>query len=139
MNRPPGVDDDEPLFHLALPDEWAEAFAHGEYRRSTRGRSLEDEGFVHASTLAQVEGVANRFYADLDELVLLTIDPERVPYEIRWEPPAPGVEELFPHVYGPVPIDAVVTARLWRRSGDGGADDDTGEWSLDDVDGLRHR
>ncbi|MEM9042862.1 MAG: DUF952 domain-containing protein [Actinomycetota bacterium] len=120
---------DEPIFHLALPDDWAAAFDLGEYRMSTRGRTLDDEGFIHASTRLQVEATANRFYADLDQLVLLTIDPLAVPHEIRWEPPAPDLDELFPHIYGPLPIAAVVAATYWLRSIDGAGP----SWSLDDL------
>jgi glutathione S-transferase len=108
-----------PLFHLAVPDDWAAAFDQGAYTMSTRGVTLAQEGFIHCSTRAQVEATANRFYGDLDQLVLLTIDPDLVPSEIRWEPPAPGADELFPHIYGPLPIAAVNTASPWiRRPGE---------------------
>lgn len=108
---------DGPIFHMALPDDWAAAFRTGEYTMSTRGRTLAEEGFIHASTREQTEATANRFYADVDQLVLLTIDPRKVPHEIRWEPPAPDVDELFPHIYGPLPIPAVVRSDVWTRSG----------------------
>ncbi len=108
---------DEPLFHIALPEDWAAAFATGEYRMSTRGITLQDEGFIHLSTRAQFVVVANNFYGDLDELVLLTIDPERLTDPVRFEPPAPGIDELFPHLYGPLPLSAVVTTRYWHRRG----------------------
>lgn len=107
---------DEPLHHLAMPEDWAAAFQHGEYTMSTRGRTLAEEGFIHCSTRAQVEATANRFYGDVDELVLLTIDPLKVTADIRWEPPAPGLDELFPHIYGPLPIAAVVTTNYWFRT-----------------------
>jgi uncharacterized protein (DUF952 family) len=120
---------DAPLFHAALPDDWAAAFEHGVYTMSTRGKTLAEEGFIHASTRAQVEGVANRFYADVDQLVLLTIDPLKVGAEVKWEPPAPGVDEHFPHIYGPLPIAAVVMTNYWFRTIDGqGAG-----WRLSDV------
>ena len=66
---------DDPIHHLALPDDWAAAFATGEYRMSTRGVTLEEEGFIHCSTRDQVEATANRFYGDVAQLVVLTIDP----------------------------------------------------------------
>ena len=122
------MQDDRPIYHAALPADWADAFGTGEYTVSTRGASLDDVGFIHASTREQIEGVANRFYADLTELVLLTIDPLAVPHEIRWEPPAPGVDELFPHIYGPLPVTAVVMTHPWLRSADDGAD-----WQLDSL------
>jgi glutathione S-transferase len=108
---------DEPIYHLALPTDWAGAFESGEYRISTRGMTLDDVGYIHCSTRAQVEPVANRFYADVDELVVLMIDPVLVPADIRWEPPAPGIDELFPHIYGPLPIAAVNSTNFWTRAG----------------------
>ena len=108
---------DDPIFHIALPDDWAGAFASGEYCVSTRGMSLADVGFIHCSTDEQIEKTANRFYGDLTELVLLTIDPVAVPADILWEPPTPGFDELFPHIYGPLPISAVNMHRFWTREG----------------------
>ncbi len=121
--------DDEPLFHAAMPDDWAAAFQSGEYTMSTRGLTLDEVGFIHLSTREQVEGTANRFYADVDQLVLLTIDPLKVPSEIKWEPPAPDADTLFPHIYGPLPISAVVTTHFWMRTIDA-----TGAgWRLSDI------
>jgi uncharacterized protein (DUF952 family) len=111
-------DADEPIFHIALPDDWAAAFTFGEYAISTRGMSLDEVGFIHCSTHAQIEATANRFYGDLSELVLLTIDPLMVPSDILWEPPAPGLDELFPHIYGTLPIAAVNMHQFWTRSDD---------------------
>ncbi len=111
-------DADQPIFHIALPEDWTAAFTFGEYAVSTRGMSLDEVGFIHCSTHAQIEATANRFYGDLSELVLLTIDPLVVPSEILWEPPAPGVDELFPHIYGTLPIAAVNMHQFWTRSSD---------------------
>ncbi len=127
MTDPAAID--QPLFHCAMPDDWAAAFQTGGYTMSTRGMTLDEVGFVHLSTRAQVEGVANRFYADVEQLVLLTIDQEKVPSEIRWESPAPDVDELFPHVYGPLPIAAVVSTLFWIRT----IDPDGSGWSLDTL------
>ena len=120
---------DQPLFHAAMPDDWAAAFQSGEYTMSTRDKTLGEVGFIHTSTRDQVEGTANRFYSDVDQLVLLTIDPEEVRSPIEWEPPAPGSDELFAHIYGPLPIAAVVAATFWFRT-----IDETGAgWSLDSI------
>jgi uncharacterized protein (DUF952 family) len=110
---------DDPIFHLALPEDWQSAFETGEYRWSTRGQTLDAVGFIHCSTTVQIEATANRFYGDLSHLVLLTIDPVAVPSEVLWEPPAPGVDELFPHIYGPLPIAAVNMTTMWTRHGEG--------------------
>ncbi len=103
------------VFHLALPGDWSDAQEVGEYRISTRGRSLDDEGFIHCSTESQLEATANRFYADLKSLVVLTVDLSGVGCEVRWEPPVPGSDELFPHLYGPMPLAAVVKVSDWSR------------------------
>jgi uncharacterized protein (DUF952 family) len=116
MNDAPESDD--PIFHLALPDDWTAAFATGEYRMSTRGVTLEEEGFIHCSTEAQLQDTANRFYRDLDRLVVLTIDQQLVPSPIVFEPPTPDLDVLFPHIYGPLPIAAVNVARHWMRAAD---------------------
>lgn len=113
-----GVEPDQ-LLHLALPDDWTAARESGEYRISTRGRTLEEEGFIHCSHPDQLEGVANRFYADLAEVVILHIDAELLDAEIRLEPPADGIDELFPHVYGPIPTTAVIATTWWDRGDDG--------------------
>lgn len=107
------------LLHIALPDDWAAARAAGEYRISTRGKTLDDEGFIHCSYPRQVEGVANRFYANTAELVLLHLDPDLIDAEVRVEPGVEGGDELFPHVYGPIPTTAVVAATWWDRDEDG--------------------
>ena len=94
------------IYHLALAEEWRAAKACGEYRRSTRGLSLEQVGFIHASGAHQVEATFWRFYADAEAVVLLTLDPGGLDAPLRWEA-APECDELFPHIYGPVPVGAV--------------------------------
>lgn len=98
------------ILHLTTAPLAVAARRDGTYRRSTRGLSLDDVGFVHASTSGQVGGVASRYYADeTDPLVLLVVDVAACTAAgspVRWEPvPGAGV---FPHVYGPIPWPAVV-------------------------------
>jgi uncharacterized protein (DUF952 family)/heme-degrading monooxygenase HmoA len=110
------------VFHVALPDDWDTAQRTGEYTMSTRGRSLAEEGFIHCSFADQVEAIANRYYADLDELVLLTVDPSllggELGSELVVEDPFPGAPQRFPHVYKPIPVAAVVDTTTWRREPD---------------------
>jgi uncharacterized protein (DUF952 family) len=97
------------IYHLATASDWAEARRTGTYTTSTYGVTLEQEGFIHASRADQWEGVRQRFYADVEEpLVLLEIDTELLGVPLVEEPPAPGVEETFPHIYGPLEPGAVV-------------------------------
>ena len=77
---------------------------------STRGRSLDDVGFIHCSTAEQVTGVADAFYSD-DPLTLIVLELgvdaiEASGTEVRWEL-AGG--ELFPHIYGPLRPEFVVS------------------------------
>jgi uncharacterized protein (DUF952 family) len=109
----------EPLVHLTERSLWEAARAAGAYEMSTRGRTLQEEGFIHCSLRHQVASVARFVYGESDasdELVLLVIDPERLTAPVRFEAPEPGGEE-FPHVYGPIPVSAVVAVEPW----DGGA------------------
>lgn len=96
------------IFHLALLADWNAALEAGEYRISTLGRTLEQEGFIHASRADQWRAVKSRFYAGVPEaLVLLEIDTARLTAELRVEEVA-GTGEEFPHIYGPLNLDAVV-------------------------------
>ncbi len=99
----------DPLYHIASAQGWAQAQRDGEYRMSTRGRSLTEEGFIHASTASQVAPVANAFYAGDHDLLLLVLDPERIQPEIRYEQ-VPGWADPFPHIYGPLNLSAVLRA-----------------------------
>jgi glutathione S-transferase len=97
------------IYHLATARDWAAAQESGSYTTSTYGVTLEQEGFIHASRADQWEGVRERFYADVNEpLVLLEIDTDLLDVPVVEEPPAPGVEETFPHIYGPLRPEAVV-------------------------------
>jgi uncharacterized protein (DUF952 family) len=101
----------EHLFHLALRRDWEAAQEAGEYRVSTRGRTLAEEGFLHASFEHQWLGVRDAYYADVTEpLVLLEVDPALLDVPVVEEVPAGG-DETFPHVYGPLPVAAVVAVR----------------------------
>ena len=103
------------LYHLALQSEWQAARVAGEYRRSTRGMALEQVGFIHASASHQLPATFERFYQDAGAVVLLCLDPARLEQagvEVRWEP-APESGELFPHLYGPLPLEAVLLAERY--------------------------
>src|SRR5579864_2903915 len=96
----------ERIYHIARAADWEAAQTEGDYRISTRDRTLQDEGFIHCSHAHQVDNVAKMFYSGLDDLVLLEIDRELVGPEVRDE--SVGGDERFPHIYGPLNLDAVV-------------------------------
>ncbi|MFB7912799.1 DUF952 domain-containing protein [Streptomyces sp. NPDC056061] len=117
----------ELLLHLTEGPLWEAARGLGTYEMSTRGCTLHEVGFIHCSLPHQLDGVAEALYgagsragASDQDLVVLVIDPARLPVPVRYEAAAPGGEE-FPHVYGPVPVDAVVEVRSWSREEGGQA------------------
>jgi uncharacterized protein (DUF952 family) len=89
------------IFHVTQNQQWQQAKEIGSYR----GDTLDTEGFIHCSQKAQLVKVANRFFANQECLVLLLIDSELVKSEIRYE--IAQVNELFPHIYGALNVDAV--------------------------------
>ena len=91
----------ELIVHICSSDEWQSAQKVGVYRAA----SLDVEGFIHCSRPDQVVEVANRYYGNCTDLVLLWIDPSHLEAELRWEA---SDESIYPHVYGPINIDSVV-------------------------------
>ena len=100
------------VIHLCQRVEWQKSQLEGIYK----SKSLKQEGFIHCSQPEQILEVANRFYRGISELVLLWMDPEKVTSEIRWE----GADNsLFPHIYGPINLDAVTTVTELQPEIDG--------------------
>ena len=85
---------------------------------STRGVTLAQQGFIHCSLRHQLREVAERYYADSGDLVLLVIDAARVLSPIRYEAAAAGGEE-YPHIYGPLPAGAVTAVVRLARNREG--------------------
>jgi uncharacterized protein (DUF952 family) len=109
----------EPLLHLTERPLWDAARASGVFETSTRGRTLQEEGFIHCSLRRQLPAVAATVYgsyAGPDELVVLVVDAERLEVPVRFEAMESGGEE-FPHIYGPIPVEAVVDVEVWDRGG----------------------
>ncbi|UQX10134.1 DUF952 domain-containing protein [Candidatus Mycobacterium methanotrophicum] len=105
------------LVHLCPSDEWASARPEGELRPE----SLANVGFVHLSTPAQAHLPANRLFRGRDDLVLLHIDPDRLQAPIRWEPEVSTDPEsmVFPHLYGALPVVAVIRVTPYLPGADG--------------------
>lgn len=113
------------LLHIAQLRDWEEAREVGGYTPE----SLRSAGFIHLSSPGQVIDVANAFYADEPNLVLLVIDSDRLTAPVKWEAPvhpadaadAPPPDETqeFPHLYGPLNLDAVVRVLDFKPGPDG--------------------
>jgi len=88
------------VFHITERSAFAAALDAGAYEAD----SLQEEGFIHCSTRAQILRSAARFFGGRAGLVLLCIDAERLGDRIRYEA-ADG--ETFPHCYGSIPLEAI--------------------------------
>ena len=91
------------IFHITTRAAWEEAVAAGRYTAD----SLRTEGFIHCSQAEQVTWVANTRFRGRTDLVLLHVDEAVVGAEVRREN-LEGGTTLFPHVYGPLPVHAVM-------------------------------
>ena len=94
----------ESIFHITTADQWRHARIAGSYQAD----SLVVEGFIHCSTKDQLAATARRHFAGVEDLVVLEIDPERLRWEIRWED---SQGEAYPHLYGPLPVEAVISVQ----------------------------
>jgi uncharacterized protein (DUF952 family) len=103
-----------PIYHLADLADW-DAYA-SEYRGSTLGRSLDDVGFIHCSTASQVKQVADVVYSGRNDVLLLKIDPGLLGLPVLYEEVG---GERFPHIYGPIPKAAVISATPMRAGENG--------------------
>jgi uncharacterized protein (DUF952 family) len=103
------------IFHILSEGELDVARQRG----SHRAPSLDSEGFTHCSYLAQVVRVATLFFRGRRDLVLLELDRGRIPSPVVDE----RVEEMdasFPHVFGEIPLVAVVRTHPFPCGADGG-------------------
>jgi uncharacterized protein (DUF952 family) len=107
------------IFHVATHADWSGALLDDAYRTSTLGKTVDDEGYIHCSRYFQIDDVLQRYYGDCDSrLTLLTINARRL--HVPWRLDAvPGEAMSFPHVYGPLNLDAVIAATPITRHEDG--------------------
>jgi uncharacterized protein (DUF952 family) len=91
------------IYHITKKEAWEQALPTGFYEAA----SLATEGFIHNSTLEQVATVLDRFYKNETDLLLLHIDESLLTSPLKYEL-APSLNELFPHIFGPINISAVI-------------------------------
>lgn len=101
------------IFHITSEEQWNQANRSGEYLHE----SLSTEGFIHCSTMDQVEKTANRYFLDFSAILILHIEEAKLKSRLVFEPSTGG--ELFPHVYGSINLDAIVKAGREDRDQDG--------------------
>jgi uncharacterized protein (DUF952 family) len=92
------------ILHLTRRSDWKAAIEVGSYELSTRGGTLQQVGFIHASTPSQLPAVAELVFRDVsDDLVVLVMDDARLRSagaDVRFEDGGNG--QLYPHIYGPI-------------------------------------
>lgn len=112
----------EPLYHLVRRADWERCCRDGRYAPT----SLETEGFIHCSTRAQVVATADRYFRGASDLLLVVIEPSRLDARLEYEAARPpgGAEPPrsghFPHLYGPLTLEAVLSVVELAGAPDGG-------------------
>ena len=91
------------IYHVTTASEWKAAQEKGFYETA----SLKAEGFIHCSEDHQVAGVLERYFSGQEHLIKLVIDPRKLTsrYVQEW---SPSTQDTFPHIYGPINLEAVV-------------------------------
>jgi len=103
------------ILHITTPAAWDAARGAGAYR----GDTLATQGFIHCSRPEQLAGVGNRFFRGTRGLIALVIERERISAPVKDE----GADgDLFPHIYGPLNLDAVLRTVPFEPRPDGGFD-----------------
>ena len=92
------------VFHMVGSRDWADTQDHGRYAPD----AFAADGFVHLSNRDQILRPANLLYCGRMDLKLLVIEVSRLSAELVYEPGSHGEDELFPHLYGPLNLDAVI-------------------------------
>jgi len=78
-----------------------------------RGAAVDErDGFIHFSTAAQVQETADKHFAGAADLMLVAVDADALAGALRWEVSRGG--DLFPHLYGALPLGAVLWAKPLR-------------------------
>jgi|SRR6476620_7451710 uncharacterized protein (DUF952 family) len=98
------------IYHIVLPEKWKAVKDNSSYEAD----SLETEGFIHCSYDHQLDGVIGRYYSDAPEVVVLKLDINRLTSKLVSEPSTGG--EVYPHIYGPINLDAVADTEVRTRS-----------------------
>jgi uncharacterized protein (DUF952 family) len=90
------------IYHITTRPQWLEAQSKGKYEST----SLADEGFIHCSEENQIPGVIERYFKGKKDLIKLVIETDKLssPIYFDW---SPSIEDTFPHIYGPINLDAV--------------------------------
>jgi uncharacterized protein (DUF952 family) len=97
---------DTTAFKILTADQWAQFEADGQFLGAPVDLA---DGYIHLSTVSQVDGTLEKHFAGQSGLVIAEIDLTALGDDIRWEVSRGGA--LFPHVYAVLPLSAVKGVR----------------------------
>jgi len=103
------------IYKICAAEAWARARAHGTFTGAPVDLA---DGYIHFSTAAQVAETLKRHFAGQDDLVVVAVDATALGAALRWEPSRGG--DLFPHLYGPLPVAAALSVTPVENDGRGG-------------------
>jgi len=90
------------IYHITTKPQWIDAQIKEKYESA----SLPEEGFIHCSEERQIPDVLDRYFKGKTNLIKLEIETDKLtsPLYFDW---SPSIEDTFPHIYGPINLDAV--------------------------------
>ncbi len=95
------------IYKILRDPEWHETQRDGVFRGSPDDRR---DGFIHFSTAEQTPGTYEKYFSGAPGLIIAAINAEALGPALKWEPSRGGA--LFPHLYGDLPLSAV----MWSRT-----------------------
>lgn len=92
------------IYLLSSQQEYDNALSQGTLARD----SIEAEGFIHAAPKSQLTRIANKYYKETINPLILVVDKSKITAQVKWEPATGG---LYPHIYGPLNVDAIIASQ----------------------------
>jgi uncharacterized protein (DUF952 family)/flavin reductase (DIM6/NTAB) family NADH-FMN oxidoreductase RutF len=97
------------IFHIVKKDEWVKL-----PQNTYQNESLKKQGFIHCCTADQIDKVLDQWFKGQTGLILVEINPDLLKAKVKFEN-LEGGQELFPHIYGPLNLDAVVNEKTMEN------------------------
>ncbi|MBY0281344.1 MAG: DUF952 domain-containing protein [Alphaproteobacteria bacterium] len=92
------------IYKLVLLQEWQDFQKEDVYKGSALDQA---DGYMHCSTKDQIQGTLEKFFTGKTDVILLSIDTSKIKQHLKWEK-SPRSGRIFPHLYGPLPLTAVI-------------------------------
>jgi uncharacterized protein (DUF952 family) len=103
------------IFKIVAAADWRAAEAAGAFLGAAVDR---EDGYIHFSAASQAPETAAKWFAGRDDLILVAVNADALGADLKWEPSREGA--LFPHLYAPLSMGAVIWSRPLPLGPDGG-------------------